>query len=169
MRMYLEAGKIINTHGIKGDVKIESWCDSPASLAKIKIMYLKNKDETYREIKINHTSVYKDTVIAHIEGIDDINDALAYKNKIIYANRNDIPLKEGDHFIADLIGLPIIDIDSGIVLGKLLDVSTAGVHDIYEVELSGGAVAYMPAVDEFVKKIDLENGIYIRPIEGLLQ
>ena len=90
------------------------------------------------------------------------------KNKIIYASRDDIELEEGDFFIADLVGLPVIDADSGKEYGKLTDVINTGASDIYVIKTPTGE-AMMPAVDEFVEEIDLDKGIFVKPIEGMFE
>lgn len=166
-KQYLEIGKIVNTHGVKGSVKAEAWCDSPSVLASLKRLYLKSGD-SYSEIRIIKASVFKDTVILALEGVASVELALPYKGKIIYADRNDIK-KDGDSFfIADLIGLDVIDADSGKVYGKVSDVLNLGASDLYEIKTENGKVL-IPAVKEFVIRTDIESGIYIRPIDGMFE
>ena len=162
---YLECGKIINTHGVKGDVKIDSWCDSPDILASLGNIYFKN-ESGYEKKHVLKAYVHKRFVIANIEGINDIETAEQMKETVIYASRDDVPLDEGDYFIADLIGLPVIDADSGKLYGKVSEVFNNGASDIYTVKTEAGE-RMIPAVDEFVIEIDLENGIFVRPIEGM--
>ena len=111
-------------------------------------------------------SVFKQFVIAKIDGVKDIDAAQALVGTVIYAAREDFELGDGDYFIADLIGLDIIDADSGNVLGKLREVINRGASDIYVIDTPDGE-RMMPAVDEFVDRIDLDSGIYVRPIEGM--
>lgn len=165
-KQYLECGKIINTHGVKGAVKIEPWCDSPEDFADLKRVFLDNGGEM-KEMKILHSSVFKQFAISEIEGIGDFDSALALKNKTLYAKREDFKLGDGDYFIADLIGLEIIDANNGTVYGTIKDVVNRGASDIYVVETPVGE-RMMPAVDEFVKRIDLDSGIFVELIEGLL-
>ena len=163
---YLECGKIINTHGVKGDVKLESYCDSPEVLASLERVFVLEGRE-YREIEVLHASVFKNFVLASLEGIDDMDKAAAMKGTVVYASRDDFELEEGDYFIADLIGLDIFDNISGDKLGTVTDVINRGASDIYVVKTPSGE-RMMPAVDEFVKRIDPENGIYVETIPGLL-
>ena len=165
-KKYLECAIIINTHGVRGDVKLESLCDSPAVLAGLKRVYLQ-EGGTYREIKVLHASVFKSFVLASLEGIDDMDKAMTYKGKTLYAAREDFKLKKGDFFIADLVGLPVIDNTSGQTYGKVSEVINRGASDIYVVKTAQGE-RMMPAVKEFVKSIDLEKGIYVEVIPGLL-
>lgn len=164
-KKFLECGKIINTHGVKGAVKVESWCDSPYVLAELERVYTEEKGKA-KEYKVIKGSVFKQFVLFELEGVFGMDAAIEMKNKILYASRDDIELEEGDFFIADLIDLPVIDADSGRVYGKVTDVINTGASDIYVIKTSGGE-AMMPAVDEFVKEIDLEKGIFVTPIEGM--
>lgn len=164
---YLECGKIINTHGIEGMLKLESWCDTPELLAGLEMIYFREGEE-YVAVSIKRASVFKKFVLARIEGIEDIDAAEAMRGRVIYARREDIraAIGEGGHFIADLIGLPVIDARDGRLYGNLLDVIKGGAADIYLVKTPKGE-KMMPAVSEFVEKIDLDNGIYVKPIQGM--
>ncbi len=162
---YLECGKIINTHGIDGAVKLESWCDSPDILADLERVFIK-EGNTYKQYDVLRASVFKQFVIAKLDGVKDIDAAQALVGTVIYAAREDFELGEGDYFIADLIGLDIIDADSGKVLGKLREVINRGASDIYVIDTPDGE-RMMPAVEEFVDRIELDSGIYVRPIEGM--
>lgn len=162
---YLECGKIINTHGVRGDVKLESYCDSPEILRDLTRVFWKEKDG-YREVKVLHASVFKEFVLMNLEGVADFDAAIALKGKIVYAAREDLPIEEGAYFIADLIGLPVVDADSGKVYGTLKTVDNYGASDIYTVKTESGD-RMMPAVEEFVDRVVPLEGIYIRPIEGM--
>ncbi len=165
-KQYLECAIIINTHGVKGDVKLESLCDSPEVLADLSRVFIKEK-ENYKEIKVLHASVFKNFVLATLEGVTDMDQAAAMKGTVLYAARDDFELEEGDYFIADLIGLPVIDNKSGETYGKIADVVNRGASDIYVVDTPKGQ-RMMPVVEEFVKSIDLEKGIFVEVIPGLL-
>lgn len=162
---YLECGKIINTHGIDGAVKLECWCDSPEVLAGLKKVYFLHGDD-YKASKVLRASVFKNFVIAKIDGIADIDAAQALVGTVIYADRRNIALEEGDHFIADLLGLDIIHVDTDQKLGTLREVINRGASDIYVIDTPDGE-RMMPAVAEFVIKIDIDKAIYVRPIEGM--
>ena len=162
---FLECGKIINTHGVKGAVKAESWCDSPYVLADLEKIYTEENGKA-KKYKVLKASVFKQFVLFELEGVCGMDAALAMKNKIIYASRDDIELEEGDFFIADLIGLPVIDADSGREYGKLTDVINTGASDIYEIDTENGQ-KMMPAVAVFVKEIDIEKGIFVSVIPGM--
>lgn len=163
---YLECAIIINTHGVAGDVKLESLCDTPAVLASFKTLYFRREGE-YKPVKVLHSSVFKNFVIAKLEGVDDMDKAIALKGTMLYASRDDFKLPRGSYFIADLIGLDVIDNISGEVYGQIVDVQNKGASDIYVVKTATGE-RMMPAVKEFVKKTDIERGIYVEVIPGML-
>ena len=166
LKEYLECGKIINTHGFRGTVKLESWCDSPAVLAKLPTLWI-NKNGCYAPLKVLHASVFRQFVLMDLEGIDSEEAANALRATVVYAAREDLPLEEGDAFIVDLLGLPVRDADTGEVLGELVDINTAGVRDLYIVRTASGD-HMVPAVPEFLIRIDPDDAIYVRPIPGLL-
>ena len=168
MRTYIEIGKIVNTHGVKGTLKVEPWCDSPAVLAGMKTLYFAPKQAggPFPAVKVVKGSVQKDRVLLTLEGTDTMEAAMALKNTVLYAHRDDIPREEGAFLIDDLKGLPILDEKDGHRYGILHDVIQGAASDLYEIKTDKGIVL-MPAVKEFVKHIDLENGIVIAPIAGM--
>ena len=165
-KQFLECGIIINTHGVRGDVKLESLCDSPEVLAELKRVFVFENGQ-YREIEVKHASVFKQFVLATLDGIDDMDKAAAMKGTTLYASRDDFVLEEGDFFIVDLIGLPVIDADTGKQYGKLTDTINRGASDIYVVLTEQGE-RMIPAVPEFIDRVDPQNGIFVRPIDGML-
>ena len=165
-KQFLECGIVINTHGVHGDVKLESLCDSPEVLASLERVFVLEGGK-YREIKVERASVFKQFVLATLAGVDDMDKAAAMKGTTLYASRDDFELEEGDYFIADLIGLPVIDNLDGKVYGRIKDVINRGASDIYVIGTPAGE-RMMPAVEEFVKRVDLESGVYVETIPGLL-
>ena len=164
-KKYLECGKIVNTHGVKGAVKLESWCNTPEDLAELGRIFVGDR-ENKKVLKVKRASVFKQLVIAELDGVDDFDAALALKNTVVYAAREDLTLEEGDYFIADVIGLPVIDAENGKEYGKLKDIINRGASDIYVIDTPDGE-RMMPAVEEFVKEVNLERGIFVLPIEGM--
>ncbi len=162
---YIECGKIVNTHGLDGAVKVESWCDSPYILADLSHFFIL-EGENFVEKKIVRASVFKQTVLFWVEGIDNVDSAAEYKNTVIYALRDQIGVDEESYFIVDLMGLSVIDDVSGKVYGEITDIFNAGASDVYVVKTESGEKMF-PAVSEFVKRIDLKTGVYITPIEGM--
>lgn len=165
-KKYIECGKIVNTHGCKGGIKVESWCNSEKELAALKRLYLdcRNGMEMHR---VNKASIFKQFVIFDLDGIDDMDKAMLLKGKTVYAAREDFQLDEGEFFLVDMIGLDVIDADDNKVYGKLKDIINRGASDIYVVDTEAGE-RMIPAVDEFIASVDINKGIFVRPIEGML-
>ncbi len=166
MNKYLECGVIANSHGINGAVKALSWCDSPDVLASLPSVYIEQLG-VYVELNIESASVYKDTVIFTFSGIDDIDKAVRLKGKTLYALRDDFHLEDGEYFIADLIGLDVIDAENGVIYGKIEGVNTNASQMLYEVKTESG-IKLLPAVDAFIKEIVYEKCVYVNNIPGLL-
>lgn len=160
---YIECGRIIAPHGVRGLVKVESWCDSPAVLASRKRVFLLTGGE-YTERAVESATVSSRGVIMNI-GIPSREDAQMMKNTTLYLKRCDIPIPKGASLIADMIGLPVIDVDTSEVYGTLEDVSEAARGRLYSVKTEKGEVL-IPDVPEFIKKIDTDTGIFIKPIPG---
>ena len=162
MKEFLEVGRIVNTHGIKGDVKVELWCDSYPVFRALKEVFTDGK-----AYKITKNSPYKDAALIHLEGIDDCDKAELLKGKVLLARRSELNLPEDRVFIADIIGLPVRDEASGREYGILRDVSDGAASQLYEIE-KDGKTYYMPAIKEFIGHIE-EDAIYITPPEGLFE
>ena len=161
---YLEAGKIVNTHGIKGEVKIMPYTDFPELLCEFDRLFLDKK-----EIFIERSRVAKNMVIAKIEGIDTPEQAEKLRNKILYMHRDDFELDDDTYFIQDLIGIEVKDVDTDFVYGKITDVMQTSANDVYVIR--GNDKEYLvPAIADVVISTDIENNLMtIRPLEGLFE
>lgn len=164
-KQYLDSGKIVGTHGIRGEVRIDPWCDSPEFLCMFKKLYLDEKGQTFIEVK---SRPHKNITLAKIKGVDTIEDAEKLRGKIVYINRNDISLEEGVNFVQDLIGLEVRDADNDTVYGKISDVIRTGANDVYEITDSDGKKYLAPVIDEVIIETDIDNGfVLIRPMKGI--
>ena len=165
-KKYIECGKIINTHGCKGGLKVDPWCNSAEDFTDLKHFYIKSKNgfDKYTALK---ASIFKQFVILELKEIDDMDKAIALKNVILYADRGDFKLEEGEYFLTDIIGLDVIDFENGKNYGKVVDIINRGASDIYVVETPNGE-KMIPAVDEFIVEINVNSGIKVRTIDGLL-
>ena len=164
---YLEAGRIANTHGVRGDVVIDSLCDSPEILAGLKTLYIKRQSE-YCEMKVARSAVHKGRVLTKLVGVETLDDAITYKGKTVYAAREDLSIDEDQVFIADLIGLFAYK-TNGELIGKVTDVVNYGYNDIFEIDCGEGKKVLVPNLPQFVDRISLDDGIFIIPVEGLLE
>ena len=162
---YLECGIVRSPHGVRGILNVESWCDSPRVLAKQKRVYILGRDGSYKEIKVISASPAPDKVLMGLEGIDSREAAQGYKNTVLYLHRDDIPVPKGAMLIADMIGLPVVDFDTGRVYGEISDVRDGVRYKLYTVKTDSGEVI-LPGVDEFIKEITEERGLLVRPIPG---
>jgi len=161
---FLEAGKIVTTHGIRGEVKVMPYTDSPELLCEFDRLFIgKNRDE----IEVERSRVFKSTVIMKLAGIDTPEAAEKLRNKLLYMHRDDLELDEDTYFIQDLIGLEVRDADSGKVYGKIDDVMQTGANDVYVIK--GAEREYLvPAIADVVVSTDVDGGVMtIRPLEGL--
>lgn len=163
---YIQCGMIINTHGCYGGLKLESWCNTPEDMASLKSLYLK-KGEEYCEYHVTKASVFKQFVIVNLKEIQSMDEAIAQKGKTLYAKREDFHLEPGEYFVADLVGLPVIDVDTGATVGTLKETINRGASDLYVVNTPKGE-RMIPVVPDFVDRVDLERGIFVHPIEGML-
>ena len=163
---YLEGGRIITSHGVKGLVKVEHLCDSPKVLSSVKRIFLKDRSGDFCERRVLSCSVMGQFLLMGIEGISSREEAIAYRGRLFYLDREDIPLPEGAMFIADMIGLPVYHSESGESLGVLSDVSDIAGRRIYTVKYEGREVL-IPDVPEFIKEINEEKGVGVLPIPGL--
>ena len=165
MQEFLEVGKIVTTHGIKGEVKVQPWCDTPELFEELDVLYLDGE-----EIEILRGRVQKNMAIIKIAGVDTPEDAHALVNKVLWIHRDQLELPEDTYFIADLIGLKVIDADSKEVYGELCEVTSTGANDVYHIKFPDGKFRYAPAIPQVIIKTDLENGVMeIRPLPGLFE
>ncbi len=158
---FIEAGRIVNTHGVQGEVKIEVWLDSPKFFKSFKRLYTAGG----QELKVLSARTHKDFVIAKLEGVEDVNAAMALKNKVVSIRRSDAALPHGAFFLQDILGAKVVDED-GNEIGVLEDVMETPASNIYVVK--GETEHLIPAVPEFIKKTDAEAGVItVHLIEGM--
>ena len=164
MEQYLEVGKIINVHGIMGEVRVQPWADSPEFLCRFKTLYV---DKTHWPIEVERARVHKNMVIIKFRGVTDVPSALAMRNAILYIDRKDADLPEGTFFLADLYGLEVRDAQSGAVLGRVADVLTLPANNVYVVR-GGERELMIPAVPQFIAETNPEGGyLRVNLIEGM--
>ncbi|EYE89320.1 16S rRNA-processing protein RimM [Fervidicella metallireducens AeB] len=165
---FLKVGQIINTHGIRGEVKVYPLTDDVKRFSSLKKVFIK-KDEEYIPIEVQGVKYIKNLVILKLSGIEDMNEAMRYKNVFLYVDReNAVELSEDTYFIADLIGIEVIEED-GRKLGNIVSVFSTGSNDVYEIKQENGKTFLIPAIKEVVKNVDIENKkMIVKLLEGLL-
>ena len=164
MNKYLEIGKIVSIHGVRGECNVQPWCDSPQFFCNFKTLYTKGGATAY---SVERSRPKGDNmVILKIKGIDTAEAAQALRNTVLYMDRGDAKLPDGTYFIADLIGLEAVT-EQGESLGKITDVLETGANDVYEIT-QGDRKFYIPAIPSVVLKTDIEGGkMTVFPMEGL--
>lgn len=161
---YLEAGKIVNTHGIRGEVKIMPYCDSPELLCEFDRLFM---GKSLEEVYIERSRVQKNMIICKIEGVDTPEEAEKLRNKMLYMHRDDLELDKDTYFIQDLIGMTVKNADTGEIYGIIDDVFQTGANDVYSIK-NGDKSYLVPAIADVVITTDIDSGIMtIRPLEGL--
>ena len=142
-KRYLEAGKIVGTHGVRGEVRVQPWCDTPAQFASLKVVYF---DEAGTRPVSLSSRVHGNLCLSRLEGVDTMQDAAALRDKV----------------------LSIVDADTGEAYGTLTEVSFTGANDVYHMRM-GGREILIPAIPQEVVETDTDGGVMrIRPIKGLL-
>ena len=157
MKQFLEVGKLNNTHGIKGELKMQLWCDDINYLKQFKTLYFDDKGE--KSVEVLSVRPQKNLAIIKIKGIDTIEQAEMIKGKVLYCDRNDAKIDENANYI--------VDIDTEEEYGKVVDVLNYGSCDIYDTE-SWGKHTLIPATPDIVKEINTEyQVIKIKAMKGL--
>ena len=166
MQDYLEICRIVATHGVRGEMKAELYCDSAAFLAKAKTLYWDAQGQ--RPVNIRGVRAQGNVILLRLDGITDMDAARAQVGRVYYLAKADARLPKGRYFIDDLLDCEVADADTGRVYGRLTNVEHPAAQDIYTVTDAAGEEHMLPAVPEFVKTIDMENRrILITPIEGM--
>ena len=168
MQKRLEVGQIVNTFGIKGEVKVTPFTDDINRFDNLKKVYVKTKKDS-KLYKVENARYHKNMVLLKLEGIENPEQAELLKNAFLEIDREDaIPLEEGQYFIADLIGLEVYT-DEGKILGKVDDIYNTGANDIYVVKDELGKQVLLPGIKDVIKQVDLESKkITVHLIPGLI-
>ena len=154
-KQFLEIGKIVATQGIRGEVRVQYYCDSAEVLCDFDTLYL---DKGKTAVNVTRAFPHKNVVVMKFEGIDRIEQAQPLIGKLLYLDRDDAELEEGLYFIQDIIGLTVKDADTGAVYGRITD----------SIRKEDGSELLFPCIDEVVLKTDIDAGeMIIRPLPGL--
>lgn len=164
-RDFLEAGKIVGTHGIRGELRVEPWCDSAEFLTGFKTLYWNNGETP---VKVLGSRVHKSLVLMKLEGVESATQGDLLRGKVLYLARKDAKLPEGRYFIQDLIDMQVQDAENGTVYGKVKEIFQTGANDVYRIQNENGKEFLFPAVDEMIAETSLETGVVkVRPIPGI--
>lgn len=162
---YLEIGKITSTHGIKGEMRVQPWCDSPEYMKKFKTLYLDKKGEKPVAVSSRPNG---NMVIMKMQGVDTVEQASKFRDKILYMKRSDAHLPDGTWFIQELIDCTVVDADDDSkIYGIISDVSETGANDVWHIKQNDKEYL-IPAIPSVVISTDVVKGIIkIRPLKGI--
>ena len=165
LKQSIEAGKITGTHGIRGEMRLDTWSDSPDFMTGFKTLYL-NADGTEKWAKVT-CRPHKNVAIVKVGGIDTIEQAEKFRGKIVYISRKDAKLPKDKYFVQDLLGCTVFDADDGKVYGEISDVSKTGANDVWHIK-NGEKEYLIPVIDDVIINVDVANDkIEIRPLKGI--
>ncbi len=168
IKNYLEIGQIVSTHGIKGEMRFNPWCDKPEFVKKFKTLYFDKNGE--KSIKVKSARPHGNMVILMLEDIDTVEKAQALKNTVLYMKRADAHLPKGTWFVQELFDCTVVDDNNGKVLGTIVDVSETGANDVWHIKTPKGNEVLIPAIKQVIVNVDVEKGeILINPIKGLFE
>lgn len=163
---FLEVGKIINTHGLRGEVKVVTWTDYPEDFENIGYVIIK-RHGSEEQLDIKNVKYQKNNIIVKFAQIDSIEEAEKYKNAVLLASRDALgELPENVYYIADLIDSEVFDASGKI--GVLADIFSTGSNDVYDIKRDGKKNLLVPIIDGVLQQVDVENKkITIKIPEGL--
>lgn len=164
----LQVGILSSTHGVRGEMKVFPTTDDVNRFKKNKDYILGTKKGNM-DVKVQSVKFFKQFVILKFEGIDTLDDVMQYKGCSLYVNREHaVKLKKDEYFIADLIGLEVVD-ENGERIGELTDVMQTGANDVYEITTLDGTEYLFPAIKECILNIDMEAGVItVHVMPGLM-
>lgn len=161
---FLEIGKIVGTHGVRGMIRIQPWSDNGDFLTKFKNFYLENGKT---KIEMDKITPHGNVVISAIKGVNTIEDAEKLRNQILYIKRSDAKLPEGRYFVSEIIGSKVIDAETDEQIGTLTDVSQTGANDVWHIK-KGEKEYLVPAIPDVVIDVDIDNDVVkIKPLKGI--
>ncbi|MFI3169294.1 MAG: ribosome maturation factor RimM [Faecalibacterium sp.] len=166
LRAYLEAGKLVTTHGVTGEMKIELWCDGASFLKQFKTLYFTQNPS--QPIEVVSVREHGRVGLIRLKGVESIEDARAYIGKALYFARKDAKMPKDTWFRCDLLGCEVRDATDGGVYGVVSKIDHPGPQDIYTVKSPSGKEYMFPGVPEFLKeKHPMEGYIAVAPIDGM--
>ncbi|MBQ7548500.1 MAG: 16S rRNA processing protein RimM [Clostridia bacterium] len=167
IKEFLELGEIVGTHGVRGELRLNPWTDSPEFVKQFKTLYLDGMGE--RAVRVVSARPHGNVVILKLNGVDTVDDASRLRGRTVYMKRADAKIPEGSYFIAELTGCEVRDADSPEkIYGTLTDVSATGANDVWHITDAGGREYLIPAIPDVVVNTDVASGtILIRPLRGI--
>lgn len=162
----IETGKVVGTHGVRGALRVQPWCDTPDFLCGFKVLYLKNK-EGYEAVKVKSSRPHGNIVIMELDGITTIDMAETLRGKVLYLDRKSLNLDDDRYLICDLIGCEVYNVDNNELIGKITDVSKTGANDVWHITNDKGEFL-IPAIEQVVISVDVDaEKVIIKLLDGI--
>lgn len=164
-KQYLETAKIVAAQGLKGEVRVQYYCDDAEFFRKLKRLFLGGEK---KEIKLISSRPHGNLAVLKLEGVNSREEVTPLVGKLLYMDRNDVKLEKGVYFLQDLIGLEVRDADSDKIYGVVDDIYQNGAADVYSIKTPEGKQLMFPAIPEVLISRDIDGGVItIRPLKGL--
>ena len=168
MEDFFQVGIITSPHGVRGEVKVYPTTDDVNRFKRLKQVILDTGKERLK-LEIESVKFVKQFVVLKLKGYDNINDVERFRQKSLFVSReNAVRLRKDEYFIADLIGLKVLD-ETQQEIGTLREVMETGANDVYVIDLNDGRELLLPAIKQCILGVDIEAGtIRVHILEGLL-
>lgn len=168
LKEFLEVGKIVGTHGIKGELRVEPWCDSPEFLTQFQMFYAKEGAEI---LEIVTGRVHKHLFLIQLKDVNTIEQADMMRGKVLFIKRSDVVLPKGRYFVSDLMGMQVFHADDqSICYGTITDVIKTGANDVYQITDENRKDYLIPVIDQVVIETDIiGRKLLIRPMKGIFE
>ncbi|MBP3322614.1 MAG: 16S rRNA processing protein RimM [Clostridia bacterium] len=166
---YIEAGKIVGTHGVKGEMRVEVYTDSPEFLKKCKELYKEDKFGNKLPLGLISSRVHsgKNQLLILVKGITDPSLADTMRGTLLYFDRDSVRLPKNTYFISDILNCEVYDGESGTYYGKVEEVFETGANNVYRIVKDGKEYLF-PAVESMIKSTDIDSKkIEVTPIKGI--
>lgn len=166
IKEFLEIGQVVGTHGVRGELRVDPWCDTPEFFKRFKTLYFDNMGGS--AVKVISSRAHGNIVLLCLDGVKSVEEATALRGRVIFMRRKDAKLPEGSYFIAELIGCIAVDADDeSIVFGEVSQVSRTGANDVWHINKNGREYL-LPAIPDVVVNVDVVKGkVRIRPLKGI--
>lgn len=166
IKKYLELGQIVGTHGIRGEIRVNPWCDSPDFAKRFKTVYFDSDGNS--PVKVLSCRTHGNIILMKLDSVDSIESAEKLRNKMLYIKRDDADLPKGTWFVEELMDCDVLDVDSGVKYGKITDISYTGANDVWHITDEQGREFLIPSIKSVVIEVNVaENYVKIRPMKGI--
>ncbi|MBM7564585.1 ribosome maturation factor RimM [Paenibacillus sacheonensis] len=170
-QQWLSVGKLVNTHGIRGEVKVFSQTDFPEERFAPKSVLTLLNEENGQQLKVEVLSAreHKGMFILKLKGFDNINEVEKYKGWSLKVSREDlVDLEEGEYYQHQIIGCKAVS-DEGVELGVITEILVPGANDVWVIQQPKGKQLLIPVIDQVVLDVDIPNKtVKVHLMEGLI-